>query len=53
MKLYKYLGFFAVLSLLLGLIVFSQWKYDQRKIERLEITFANDKHNFLNVGNNK
>ena len=49
MKLYKYLGFFAVLSLLLGLIVFSQWKYDQRKIERLEITFANDKHNFLNV----
>ena len=49
MKLYKYLGFFSVLSLLLVLILFSQWKYDQRKIERLEVTFANYKHNFLNV----
>tara|TARA_B100000767_G_C19778303_1_gene544150 strand:- start:1989 stop:2699 length:711 start_codon:yes stop_codon:yes gene_type:complete len=49
MKLHKYLGFFAVSFLLMGFIVFSQWRNDHRKIERLEVTFTNDIHNFLNV----
>jgi cell division protein FtsQ len=49
MKLHKYLGFFVVSFLLLGLIVVSQWRNDQREIERLEVIFANDTHNFLNV----
>ncbi|MDC1080524.1 hypothetical protein OAQ15_00305 [Flavobacteriaceae bacterium] len=50
MKFHKYLGFFVISVLLLGLIVFSQWRNDQREIEQLKVTFANDTHNFLNVG---
>lgn len=49
MKFHKYLGFFVMTVLLLGLIVFSQWRNDQREIEQLKVTFANDTQNFLNV----
>ena len=36
MKFHKYLGFFVMSVLLLGLIVFSQWRNDQREIEQLK-----------------
>ena len=49
MKFHKYLGFFVMSVLLLGLIVFSQWRNDQREIDQLKVTFANDTQNFLNV----
>ena len=49
MKLYKYGGLFSVLTLVVVAVVFAQWRNGQRKIARVEVSFAENRHDFLDI----
>ena len=49
MKLYKYGGLVSVLTLVVAAVVFAQWRNSQREIVRVEVSFADNRHDFLNV----